>query len=64
MGLAVICEDVGFELKEVGQWGNEEYMVKLWTRNPGWSDYTQISNPGLNEHHNPVITWVLVRKPL
>ncbi len=64
MGLPVICEDIGFEIKEVGQWGNEEYMVKLWTRNPGWSDYTQISRPGLNEFHNPVITWVLVQKPL
>lgn len=63
-GLAVICEDVGFEIKEVGQWGNIEYMVKLWTRSPEWCDYTYMQNPGLNEFNNPIITWVLVRKPL
>lgn len=62
MGLATICASVGFKLLEVGQWGNEEYLVKLWTRQPGWSEYRQLQNPGLNQFQNPVITWALVQK--
>jgi len=62
MGLAAAAHQVGFKILEIGQWGNIEYMVKLWTRNPGWSDYTQLSSPGLNETDNPVITWGLFMK--
>jgi SAM-dependent methyltransferase len=62
MGIAAIAYQVGFKILEIGQWGNEEYLVKLWTRQPGWSDYTQLSNPGLNEKQNPVITWGLFQK--
>jgi SAM-dependent methyltransferase len=62
MGLAAAAFQVGFEILEIGQWGNLEYLIKLWSRNPGWSDYTQLQVPGLNEPHNPVITWGLFRK--
>lgn len=62
MGLAAAAYQVGFKVLEIGQWGNLEYLIKLWTRNPGWSDYTQLQNPGLNEPHNPVITWGLFQK--
>jgi SAM-dependent methyltransferase len=62
MGLAVAAYQAGFKILEIGQWGNLDYMLKLWCRNPGWSDYTQLSTPGLNEIHNPVITWGLFRK--
>jgi hypothetical protein len=41
---------------------NLDYHLKLWTRNPGWSDYTQLNNPGLNQIENPIITWILLRK--
>ena len=63
MGLAAICEDVGFKIKEVGQWGNLEYMIKLWKREPKWCDYKKLTRPGLNEFETPVITWILVQKP-
>ena len=62
MGLAAAAYQAGFKILEIGQWGNLEYMIKLWSRNPGWSDYTQLSNPGLNEIQNPVITWGLFKK--
>jgi SAM-dependent methyltransferase len=62
MGLAATAYQSGLKILEIGQWGNLEYLIKLWTRNPGWSDYTQLSNPGLNEVHNPVITWGLFQK--
>ena len=62
MGLVAIAYQLGFEILEVGQWGNVEYHINLWTRNPGWSDYTQLSNPGINEIENPIITWILLKK--
>lgn len=61
-GIAISAYQAGFEVLEIGQWGNLEYLIKLWSRSPGWSDYTQLLNPGLNEIHNPVITWGLFRK--
>ncbi len=62
MGLAAIAYQTGYKILEIGQWGNAEYLVKLWTRNPGWSDYTQLKTPGVNETDNPVITWCLLQK--
>lgn len=62
MGLAAVAHQVGFKILEIGQWGNAEYLVKLWTRQPGWSDYTQLNTPGKNELDNPVITWGLFQK--
>lgn len=64
MGLAATAHQANFKILEIGQWGNEEYLIKLWTRNPGWSDYTQLQNPGLNQMHNPVITWGLFQNLL
>lgn len=63
MGIAALALQCGYKVLEIGQWGNEDYMIKLWTRRPGWSDYTQLSNPGINEIQNPVITWGLFQKP-
>jgi len=62
MGLVAIAHQLDFEILEVGQWGNVEYHIKLWSRTPGWSDYTQLDNPGLNQIENPIITWILLRK--
>jgi len=61
-GLLCIGKLSGFKILEAGQWGNTDYLVKLWTRNPGWSDYQQINNPGKNELQNPVIVWCLLQK--
>jgi SAM-dependent methyltransferase len=62
IGLLLTAIQAGFKPLEIGQWGNEEYLVKLWTRKPGWSDFTQLENPGLNQIQNPVITWGLFQK--
>lgn len=61
MGLLSICKLCDFEILEAGQWGNEEYLTKLWTRDPGWSDFRQLKNPGLNQIENPVIAWCLIK---
>ena len=62
MGLAAIAYQLDFDILEVGQWGNANYHANLWSRNPGWSDYTQLTNPGLNEIENPIIAWTLLKK--
>lgn len=62
MGIAAIAFQLDFEILEIGQWGNIEYLTKLWNRNPSWCDYTQLINPGLNEIENPAITWALLKK--
>jgi SAM-dependent methyltransferase len=62
MGLATIAYQVGFKILEIGQWGNREYMLRNWAREPGWPEYRHLRSPGLNEIHNPVITWGLFIK--
>ena len=61
VGLGAICEAAGFELVEIGQWGNLDYMM-LMMGNQTWPDYTCMRMPGKNEPQNPIITWVLARK--
>lgn len=61
IGLLSMFIDSGFEIIEAGQWGNEEYVQKLFSMKD-WPDYTMLNNPGLNELNCPVITWVLGRK--
>lgn len=62
MGLAMLflCND--FEVIEIGQWGNAEYITKLFTRQewPSVGDLTNIAN----EELNVVQCWILARKPL
>ena len=62
MGLAATAFQAGFKILEIGQWGSEGYLHALFSRNPGWADYRQFNNPGLNEMQNPVITWGLFKK--
>lgn len=61
MGLICLFSDNGFEILEAGQWGNEEYVTKLFS-SKNWPDYTMLKDPGKNEINCPVITWVLGRK--
>jgi SAM-dependent methyltransferase len=59
-GLGVIVKLAGFEILEIGQWGNKEYLNKLFDL--GWIDYRYLSNTG-NDKTCPIITWILARKP-
>jgi len=63
MGLAAVAHETGYEILEIGQWGNKEYLGRLFgiTGQRWWADYTMLENPGINEIENPVITWGLFK---
>lgn len=59
MGLALLFKSAGFEILEIGQWGNFNYINKLFSSH-GWPD---IYNCGIeNEEKNVVQCWILARK--
>ena len=59
MGLAILFKSAGFEVVEMGQWGNKTYITKLFTTH-SWPDIYQ-SGP-LNEEKNIAQCWILARK--
>jgi SAM-dependent methyltransferase len=59
-GLGVMTKLAGFNILEIGQWGNREYLNILFST--GWSDYKYSNTPGINELDCPLITWVLAKK--
>lgn len=63
MGLAMLFTVNGFEVLEVGQWGNLEYIVKLWSSH-SWPGYSQLQheNRVTNEKQNVCQCWILARK--
>jgi SAM-dependent methyltransferase len=78
MGLAVMFESAGFEIMEIGQWGNINYLNYIFHHH-GWPDHqylTQIANAQLrgsphfqtyngliaNEEVNIAQCWCLARK--
>lgn len=61
MGLATTIKLAGFELLNIGQWGNKEYMYKMFQSN-GWPDYSSLRNY-YNDPTCPLITWAFAIKP-
>jgi SAM-dependent methyltransferase len=63
MGLAMLFKKVGFEIIEIGQWGNFEYIVKLWKSHywPGYKDLNK-NNIITNEENNVCQCWILAKK--
>jgi hypothetical protein len=64
MGLAMLFKSVGFEVMEIGQWGNYEYLTKMWGSQdwPGY-DKLQKDNKVTNERLNVCQCWILAKKP-
>ena len=60
-GLGCVFQSCGFEILEIGQWGNKEYIDKLF-KTQGWPDYRALKSYQ-NDFNNPVICWILARKP-
>ena len=60
MGLALLFLSTGFEIIEIGQWGNYDYISKLF-KNHDWPDATQVSH--INEERNVAQCWILAKKP-
>lgn len=59
-GLGVMIKLAGFEILEIGQWGNVIYLNKLFK--DGWSDYKYSDVSGQNDFNCPLITWILAIK--
>ena len=63
MGLAMVFQSCGFEIIETGQWGNYEYLTKLFAHH-SWPGYKDLSPNGImNEERNVISCWVLAQKP-
>lgn len=60
-GVGAIVQAVGFKILSIGQWGNIEYIKKMFSEND-WPDYRQFKNPGYNDFSCPVIIWVFALK--
>ena len=61
MGLAMLFINAGFDIVEIGQWGNLEYEIKLLStlKWPSWKD---LSQPIINEREHPCQCWILARR--
>jgi hypothetical protein len=60
IGLGCVFKSCGFEILEIGQWGNLEYINKMY-KTQGWPDYRALKDYS-NDFNNPVITWILAKK--
>jgi hypothetical protein len=65
MGLAILFEQCGFKTIEVGQWGNFDYISKLWSTHI-WPGFDQLNKNGrvTNEENNVCQCWILAQKVL
>jgi hypothetical protein len=63
MGLTMLFISAGFEIIEVGQWGNYEYINKLWSSH-SWPGFDNLNHNGFvkNEENNVCQCWILARK--
>ena len=63
MGLCMLMKAAGFEVVELGFWGNLEY-IKLIFQTGLWPDYRQLWHDGkiANEPGRNAQCWILVRK--
>jgi len=60
-GLGAMAKTAGFEILKIGQWGNYEYLQKIFSTHD-WPDYRMLANPGINEFENPVDVWIFAIK--
>lgn len=64
MGLAMLFKCAGFDIVEIGQWGNYDYISKLW-KTHSWPAYEDLNRNGIvtNERQNVCQCWILARRP-
>jgi hypothetical protein len=68
MGLAILFLSAGFEVIETGQWGNYDYISKLfkthkWPDNVGNEKTGRARATPVNEERNVAQCWILAQKP-
>ena len=64
MGLAMLFKTAGFEVVEMGQWGNYDYIQQLWKCH-GWPGYESLNDCNFvaNEERNVCQCWILAQRP-
>lgn len=60
-GLGCVVKQAGFEILDIGFWGNTEY-INCMMNNNDWPDYQKVSRYS-SEPNKEVITWIFARKP-
>mgnify|MGYP000675202608 CR=1 FL=1 len=65
MGLAMLFLVNGFEIIEIGQWGNFDYISKLW-KTHSWPGYDKLNSNNIvkNEERNVCQCWILAKKKI
>lgn len=63
LGLAMLFKTANFEIVEIGQWGNYDYISKLW-KSHSWPDHNELQNNNIikNEENNVCQCWILAKK--
>lgn len=60
MGLAMLFRCAGFEIKEIGQWGNRNYIHNAFGKSHDFPDIIKCGSH--NEEINPCGCWILAQK--
>ena len=63
VGLALLLRAAGFDVLEIGYWGNALYLRKLYGE-ATWPDVGDVGSPIENELPRAAQAWVLARKPV
>jgi len=63
MGLAMLFKSADFEILEIGQWGNCNYIQELW-KTHSWPGYNSLNSNNIvtNEERNVCQCWILAQK--
>lgn len=62
VGIGALVKAAGFTILRIGQWGNLEYIQKMYQTNR-WPDYRELKTPGLNQISiTPAIVWIFATK--
>ena len=62
VGLGCIFKQAGFEIMDIGFWGNSDYLEQVLIKGY-WPDYTQMKS-FVGEKDKEAISWIFARKPL
>ena len=66
VGLGCIFKSAGFNILDIGFWGNSDYHNYIFNRGKGsglptWPDYRRVQNYS-SDFERPVITWIFAKK--
>jgi len=61
VGLGCIFKSAGFEILDIGFWGNSSYHNFIFNHKNDWPDYKQITDYR-SDIDRPVITWIFAKK--